>query len=141
PARAAARRPPCRAAPCSRAAPAAGSSVPSDRAPSPPSRALCAGPPGLSNTAGRGQSGAMRVGIDLGGTKIEIIALDPDGTERFRQRVPTPGDYQGVIDAIRSLVDAAEQDVGERGSVGVGMPGCISPATGLVKGANSTFLN
>jgi fructokinase len=83
----------------------------------------------------------MRIGIDLGGTKIEIIALDPGGAERFRQRIPTPGHYQGVIDAIRSLVEAAERELGARGSVGVGMPGCISPATGLVKGANSTFLN
>ncbi len=83
----------------------------------------------------------MRIGIDLGGTKIEIIALDPEGQERHRERIATPGDYHGVVGAIRGLVEAAEARLGERGSVGIGMPGCISPATGLVKGANSVFLN
>ena len=83
----------------------------------------------------------MRIGIDLGGTKIEIIALDTEGQERHRERIPTPGDYRGVIGAISGLVEAAEARLGERGSIGIGMPGCISPATGLVKGANSVFLN
>ncbi|WP_439580781.1 ROK family protein [Elioraea sp.] len=83
----------------------------------------------------------MRIGIDLGGTKIEIIALDTEGQERHRERIATPGDYYGVIGAIRGLVEAAEARLGESGSVGIGMPGCISPATGLVKGANSVFLN
>lgn len=84
----------------------------------------------------------MRIGIDLGGTKIEAIALDPDGAELFRTRVATPrDDYDGTLSAIASLISAAEQAVGERGSVGIGMPGAISPATGLVKNANSVWLN
>jgi fructokinase len=83
----------------------------------------------------------MRIGIDLGGTKIEAVALDREGQERFRKRVKCPrGDYAGTISAIASLVDEAEQVVGPA-SVGIGMPGAISPATGLVKNANSTWLN
>jgi fructokinase len=83
----------------------------------------------------------LRIGIDLGGTKIEAIALDAEGRERFRHRVPTPrGDYAGTVDALASLVAAAEGVVG-RSTVGVGMPGVVSPATGLVKNANSTWLN
>jgi len=83
----------------------------------------------------------VRIGIDLGGTKIEAIALDSDGQERFRQRVPTPrGDYAGTIDAVASLVAHAEAVVGSS-TVGLGMPGVVSPASGLVKNANSTWLN
>ena len=83
----------------------------------------------------------MRIGVDLGGTKIEIAAIDNDGRERFRQRAPSPrGDYQGTIELVASLVERAEQAVG-RSTVGVGMPGAISPASGLVKNANSTWLN
>ena len=83
----------------------------------------------------------MRIGIDLGGTKIEAIALDGEGHERFRHRVPTPrGSYDGTIEAVASLVDRAEAVVGSS-TVGIGMPGVISPATGLVKNANSTWLN
>ena len=82
----------------------------------------------------------MRIGIDLGGTKIEIIALDGEGRERFRKRVAAPrGDYPGTLDAVAALVADAEAHVG-RASVGIGMPGAISPATGLVKNANSTWL-
>ena len=82
----------------------------------------------------------MRIGIDLGGTKIEIIALDGEGRERFRKRVAAPrGDYPGTLDAVAALVADAEAQVG-RASVGIGMPGAISPATGLVKNANSTWL-
>ncbi|MCS6853777.1 MAG: ROK family protein [Elioraea sp.] len=83
----------------------------------------------------------IRLGIDLGGTKTEIIALDERGAERFRRRTATPGDYDGVVRLIAELVAAADRETGARGSVGIGMPGCLSPATGLVKGANSTFLN
>ena len=84
---------------------------------------------------------AMRIGIDLGGTKIEAIALDVDGAERFRHRVSTPrGDYGATIEAVASLVAQAEAVVGPA-TVGVGMPGVVSPATGLVKNANSTWLN
>jgi fructokinase len=83
----------------------------------------------------------MRIGIDLGGTKIEVIALDANERERFRKRVPSPrGDYPGTIEAVASLVRDAEQAAGPA-SVGIGMPGAISPATGLVKNANSTWLN
>jgi fructokinase len=82
-----------------------------------------------------------RIGIDLGGTKIEIIALDPQGAECFRKRVATPrGDYAGTVAAIAALVRDAEAVVGPA-TVGIGMPGTISPATGLVKNANSTWLN
>lgn len=83
----------------------------------------------------------FRLGIDLGGTKIEIIALLPDGTFGHRRRVPTPPSYGGTIEAITDLVLEAEQALGGRGSVGVGIPGVISPATGLVKNANSQVLN
>ena len=83
----------------------------------------------------------MRIGIDLGGTKIEAIALDRDGRECYRQRIPTPrDDYRGTLDAVAALVDRVETSVG-RSTVGIGMPGVISPATGLVKNANSTWLN
>ena len=83
----------------------------------------------------------MRIGVDLGGTKIEAVALDDLGVERFRRRVPTPrGSYDGTIAAIATLVADAEAIVGPA-TVGVGMPGVISPATGLVKNANSTWLN
>jgi fructokinase len=83
----------------------------------------------------------MRIGIDLGGTKTEGIALDPAGVERFRGRIRTPrGDYQATVEAIAGLVCEAERAVGSA-SVGVGIPGAVSPATGLVKNANSTWLN
>ena len=88
---------------------------------------------------GRGLSGQVqrrRIGIDLGGTKIEALALDGDGREVFRKRIPTPQDrYESTVDAIAALV----KEAGE-GTVGVGIPGAISPATGLVKNANSTRL-
>jgi fructokinase len=83
----------------------------------------------------------VRIGVDLGGTKIEAIALGDDGRELARRRVPTPRhDYDATIRAIVSLVIGIEQDTGREGSVGVGMPGALSPASGLVKNANSTWL-
>lgn len=83
----------------------------------------------------------MRIGIDLGGTKIEAIALDDSGRELARERVPTPrDDYTGCIAAVRTLVEDFERRLDARGSVGVGIPGAISPATGRVKNANSTWL-
>ena len=83
----------------------------------------------------------MRIGIDLGGTKIEAIALDAGGRECFRHRVKTPrGDYAGTLAAVASLVERAEAVIGSS-TVGVGMPGVVSPASGLVKNANSTWLN
>jgi fructokinase len=82
-----------------------------------------------------------RIGIDLGGTKIEIVALDARGEECFRKRIATPrGDYRATVAAIAALVHDAEAAVGPA-TVGIGMPGTISPATGLVKNANSTWLN
>ena len=84
----------------------------------------------------------MRIGIDLGGTKIEGIVLDNRGVVQFRERRATPrGDYDGTLDAIAGLVGAAERAIGRTATVGVGMPGAISPATGLIKNANSTWLN
>ncbi|WP_312278231.1 fructokinase [Kosakonia cowanii] len=83
----------------------------------------------------------MRIGIDLGGTKTEIIALDERGETLFRHRQPTPRDYQQTIELIASLVDLAEKETGQRGTVGMGIPGSISPYTGVVKNANSTWLN
>lgn len=84
----------------------------------------------------------MRIGIDLGGTKTEVIALDDAGEQRFRHRLPTPReDYQQTIETIAALVDMAEQATGQTGSVGIGIPGSLSPYTGVVKNANSTWLN
>src|SRR5580704_6718003 len=83
----------------------------------------------------------FRIGIDLGGTKIEIALLDPDGTERLRERIQTPSGYDATLTAIASLVVAAEARIGVTASVGIGIPGVISPATGLVKNANSIALN
>ncbi len=84
----------------------------------------------------------MRIGIDLGGTKIEAVVLDAGGEIAFRERRPTPrGDYDGTIATIAALVVACERAVDGRCTVGIGMPGAISPATGLVKNANSTWLN
>ena len=85
----------------------------------------------------------LRVGVDLGGTKIEAFAVDGDTAVRARRRVPTPRhDYAATLDAITALVSALETEAGGgRASVGVGIPGAISPATGLVKNANSVWLN
>lgn len=82
-----------------------------------------------------------RIGIDLGGTKIEGIVLSTDGTELARERVPTPGTYEKTILGITDLVRRLESQVGRRGTVGVGIPGVTVPITGLVKNANSTWLN
>ena len=82
----------------------------------------------------------MRIGVDLGGTKTEALALGHGGRELLRLRRPTPPDYDGTLATITSLVAEAESALGTRGTVGVGMPGTISPATGLVKNANSTWL-
>jgi fructokinase len=86
------------------------------------------------------RDGRTRIGIDLGGTKIEAMALDLSGAELFRRRVETPRDYAGTIRAIQTLVQMADEHTGDRGSVGIGVPGTISPVTGLVKNANSTWL-
>ena len=83
----------------------------------------------------------MKFGIDLGGTKTEIVALDRDGAVRLRRRVPTPTDYPAIVEAIAALVRGAQRETGARGTVGVGIPGSLSPATGLVRNANSQALN
>ncbi len=86
-------------------------------------------------------STGTRIGIDLGGTKIEIVALDSAGNELLRRRTPTPvGDYAGTVAAIARFVSDAEIEVGPARSIGIGTPGAISPATGLMKNANSTVL-
>lgn len=83
-----------------------------------------------------------RIGVDLGGTKIEIVALDDDGNTQVKRRVATPKDeYQGTINAIAQLVHEVESELGESCSVGIGMPGSFSPTTGNVRNANSTWLN
>jgi fructokinase len=84
----------------------------------------------------------IRIGVDLGGTKIEAIAMDPAGAELLRRRVPTPrGDYAGTVDAIASLVEGFELELGKRSpALGVGTPGAISAETGRIKNSNSTWL-
>ena len=84
----------------------------------------------------------MRLGIDLGGTKIAAAVLAGDGRTRWETRVATPrGDYDGTIAAIAELVAAGERAAGESCTIGIGIPGAVSPATGLIKNANSVWLN
>jgi predicted NBD/HSP70 family sugar kinase len=84
----------------------------------------------------------IKTGIDLGGTKIELIALDGQGVELLRRRVPTPqGDYPATLDALCGLVAQAEAELGAQTSLGIGTPGAISKATGRLKNSNSTCLN
>ena len=83
----------------------------------------------------------IRIGVDLGGTKIEAIALAANGDTLLRQRVPTPrDDYNATLDAIVVLIGRLEQEIGARGTVGLGTPGAVSPATGRIKNSNSTWL-
>jgi fructokinase len=87
---------------------------------------------------------ALALGIDLGGTKIEIVGLDEDGTVLLRRRRSSPrGSYRATLEALRGLVvvAAAEAALGARATIGIGTPGAISPATGLLKNSNSTWLN
>ena len=83
----------------------------------------------------------LRLGIDLGGTKIEGIAIDERGHELARCRVSTPPGYSATLGAIRELVAHLEVEVGREGSVGIGIPGSVSPSTGRIRNANSTWLN
>ncbi len=86
-------------------------------------------------------AGPIRIGVDLGGTKVEAMALDGEGRSLARRRVPTPRhDYHRTLDAVAELVRGLEAEIGREGTVGVGIPGTVSPATGLVKNANSTWL-
>ncbi len=82
-----------------------------------------------------------RIGVDLGGTKIEIVVLDLDGAELLRRRVDTPRDYRASVETIAALVRDAEAQLGISASIGIGIPGVVSPVTGLVKNANSIALN
>jgi len=84
----------------------------------------------------------VRIGVDLGGTKIEAVAIEGEDRVRLGRRVATPrDDYAATLEAIARLVEGLERELGARASVGIGMPGAISPATGLVKNANSVWLN
>jgi fructokinase len=83
----------------------------------------------------------IRIGVDFGGTKIEAAALDNEGRFQARVRAPTPRVYQDSIELVRDLVAEAERQAGAKGTVGVGMPGSISPRTGRIRNANSTWLN
>ncbi|MHB9020213.1 MAG: ROK family protein [Halothiobacillus sp.] len=84
----------------------------------------------------------MRLGVDLGGTKIEVAVLNDSGEFLFRQRLPTPqGDYRGTIETIATLIETAESQLGRVDSIGIGTPGTTSPRTGLIKNANSVVLN
>ncbi|MDP3418057.1 ROK family protein [Falsiroseomonas sp.] len=86
-----------------------------------------------------------RLGIDLGGTKVEVAALDPGGSLRLRRRLPTPPSYTETVQRIAEMVAAAEAEIGVQGAtgatIGCGIPGSVSPATGVIRGAKSTFLN
>ncbi|HWR77263.1 MAG TPA: ROK family protein [Thiobacillus sp.] len=85
---------------------------------------------------------SLRLGVDLGGSKIELIALDDAGREILRRRVPTPqNDYLATVAAVAALIHQAEFELGQTGSIGIGTPGALSPATGLMKNCNSTCLN
>jgi len=84
----------------------------------------------------------IRIGVDLGGTKIEFVALDSDGRELHRHRIATPRhDYEGTVRAVAEAVQGIEKKLGRNAAVGVGIPGTVSTRTGLVKNANSTWLN
>jgi fructokinase len=83
----------------------------------------------------------IRIGVDFGRTKIEAAALDGQGRFQARVRAPNPGDYDGGLACVRELVEEAERQAGARGSIGVGAPGSISPRTGLIRNANSVWLN
>jgi fructokinase len=86
--------------------------------------------------------GNLRIGIDLGGTKLEIAALARNGEMLLRERVPAPqGDYAATLKAISDLIALAEKKLGETASIGIAMPGALSRASGLVKNANSVWLN
>ena len=83
----------------------------------------------------------IRIGVDFGGTKIEAAALDEDGNFLARVRAPNPGSYAASIRTVDELIAQAESQAGGRGTIGIGMPGSISPRTGVMRNANSTYLN
>src|SRR6202165_3314150 len=84
----------------------------------------------------------VRIGVDLGGTKIEFVALERDGRELHRHRIATPRfDYEGTVRAVAHASEGIEKELGRSATVGMGIPGTISTKSGLVKNANSTWLN
>ena len=83
----------------------------------------------------------IEIGVDFGGTKVEVAALNPDGSFLSRVRAPNPGNYSAAIETVRALVADVETKTGEPGSVGVGTPGSISPRTGVIRNANTVWLN
>ncbi|MBV1833745.1 ROK family protein [Novacetimonas pomaceti] len=85
--------------------------------------------------------GPYRIGIDFGGTKIEIAALGHDGRELIRRRITNPGNYSGAIRAMCELISGVDGELGGEGTVGIGIPGSISPDTHVIKNANATWLN
>ncbi|WGF89717.1 ROK family protein [Marinivivus vitaminiproducens] len=91
--------------------------------------------------AGTGDEPPVAIGVDMGGTKIEALALAASGRELVRRRVPTPkGAYEQTVLAVRDLVHGIESELGQQGTVGIGHPGAIDPTSGLIKNANSTHL-
>src|SRR5215470_16965508 len=96
----------------------------------------------MTTSPGNAAHDQVRIGIDLGGTKIEFVALERDGRELHKHRVPTPrGDYDGTVRAIKEGVERIERELGRSATVGVGIPGTISGITHTVKNANSTWMN
>jgi fructokinase len=83
----------------------------------------------------------IQIGVDFGGTKVEAAALDSAGVVVAKARVPNPGDYDKALIAVRDLVGGLEQQLGVRATLGVGAPGSISPTTGMMRNANSLYLN
>ncbi len=84
----------------------------------------------------------MLIGVDWGGTKIEVVALEPDGTELLRIRRDTPrGDYEGCLRTVLELINEAEESTGKTGSIGIGIPGSLEPISRLGKGGSSTWIN
>ncbi len=96
---------------------------------------------GLRHSPAMSTSYDFRIGIDLGGTKTEIAALAPDGTLLHRHRTPTPPGYDDSVRGMAAMVQQIEQQMAGRASIGIGIPGVISPVTGLVKNANTIALN
>jgi len=84
----------------------------------------------------------MRIGIDLGGTKIEGIVLQENGEVLIRQRIPTPvGNYEKILSSIVNLITLLESNIGRQVTIGIGTPGAISPASGLLRNSNSVCMN
>jgi fructokinase len=82
-----------------------------------------------------------RIGIDLGGTKMELLVLGPDGDPVLRKRIATPRDYPTALQSLKTLIETAEAEIGARASIGIGIPGTMSPATGRMRTPNTECLN